>query len=214
MMRTRIWLAAVASVSSSAAPPGGHHDGGKQRKGHPPPPSPATIAARQKIFGITNVDPKTGDVRDDKVIFSWITNASFAASIKGRVVLLDTFVTRLEVAPGRTPVVIQDLVDLKPEALFLGHGHFDHADNAAYISGKTGATIYASPETCDNMQLDAVKIFGTGSSVPCVSITSRGSIPGSEVVNSTSSSRWRASRPSSTSTPPTPRRRTRRFRPT
>ncbi len=32
------------------------------------------------------------------MILSWITNASFAASIKGRVVLLDTFVTRLEVA--------------------------------------------------------------------------------------------------------------------
>src|SRR5215813_9450191 len=80
------------------------------------------------------------------------------------------------------PLVIQDLVDLKPEAIFIGHGHFDHADNAAFISGKTGAIIYASPETCDNMQLDAVKIFGAGASVPCVAVTSRGSIPGSEVI--------------------------------
>ncbi len=143
---------------------------------------PATIAARQKIFGAENVDAGSGDVRGDKVIISWITNASFAASVKGRVILLDTFVTRLEVQPGRTPLVIQDLVDLKPEALFLGHGHFDHADNAAYISKLTGATIYASPETCDNMQLDAARIFGAGTTVPCVNVTSRGSIPGSEVV--------------------------------
>ncbi len=142
----------------------------------------ATIAARQKIFGPENVDARSGEVRRDKVIFSWITNASFAASVKGRVVLLDTFVTRLEVTPGRTPFVIQDLVDLKPEALFLGHGHFDHADNAAYIAKRTGATIYASTETCDNMQLDAARIFGPGTTVPCVDVTSRGSLPGSEIV--------------------------------
>src|SRR5215475_12123718 len=135
-----------------------------------PRPDPAMVAARQKIFGTENVDARSGQVRSDKVIFSWITNASFAASVRGRVVLLDTFVTRLEVTAGRTPLVIQDLVDLKPEALFLGHGHFDHADNAAYISKKTGATIYASPETCDNMQLDAARIFGANTTVPCVEI--------------------------------------------
>jgi hypothetical protein len=158
----------------------GNDDHGKKHK-----PDPATIAARQKIFGKENVDARSGDVREDKVIFSWITNASFAASIRGRVVLLDTFVTRLEVQPGRTPFTIQDLVDLDPEALFLGHGHFDHADNAAYLSKKTGATIYASPETCDNMQIDAARLaglIGGASKVPCVSLTSRGSIPGSEVV--------------------------------
>jgi hypothetical protein len=143
---------------------------------------PALVAARQKIFGKENVSVRSGRVRSDKVIFSWITNASFAASVRGRIVLLDTFVTRLEVAPGRTPFVIQDLVDLRPEAVFIGHGHFDHADNAAYISKLTGAAIYASPETCDNLQLDAARIFGAGNTVNCVSVTSRGSIPGSEVV--------------------------------
>ena len=180
MMRTRI-VGAAASLSLICTAAWAH-DGDDNGNGHHKP-DPATVAARQKIFGFTNVDPNTGRVRDDKVIFSWTTNASFAASIKGRVVLLDSFVTRLEIAPGRTPLVIQDLVDLKPEAIFLGHGHFDHADNAAYISGKTGAQIYASPETCDNMQLDAVKIFGAGHTVPCTSITSRGSIPGSELVS-------------------------------
>ena len=77
--------------------------------------SAATTTARQKVFGLDNVDPKTGEVRDDRVIFSWITNASFAVAVKGHVLLLDTFVTRLEVAPGRTPFVIQDLVDLDPD---------------------------------------------------------------------------------------------------
>ena len=107
--------------------------------------SSATVtAARQKIFGLENVDPKSGEVREDRVVFSWLTNASFAAAVKGHVLLLDTFVTRLEVQPGRTPLVIQDLVDLDPDYIFIGHGHFDHADNAAYIAQQTGAVIFAS----------------------------------------------------------------------
>jgi hypothetical protein len=166
---------AAASLSATALSRDNNQQG--DRRG-----DPALVAARQKIFGRQNVNPRTGRVRGDKVILSWITNASFAASVKGRIVLLDTFVTRLEVMPGRTPLVIQDLVDLHPEALFIGHGHFDHADNAAYISKLTGARIYASPETCDNMQLDAARIFGVGNTVDCFPLTSRGSTPGSELI--------------------------------
>ncbi len=148
-----------------------------------PKGDPATIAARNKFFGIEHVDQATGQVSRDLVIISWFTNSSYAVSVKGRVVLLDSFVTRLEVMPGRTPFVIQDLIDLHPEAIFLGHGHFDHADNAEFISGKLrNIPIYASPETCDNMRLDAVRIFGAGARANCIGVTSRGSIPGSEVV--------------------------------
>jgi hypothetical protein len=151
------------------------------------PNSADVIAARSKIFGIDNVDQKSGNVDSTKVIISWITNASYAVAAHGRVFLLDTFVTRLEQSPGRTPIVIGDLVNLQPDALFLGHGHFDHADNAAYISAQTGAPIYASPETCDNMAIDASNNFARGyttvSNVVCNPLTSRGSIPGAEVVN-------------------------------
>jgi Metallo-beta-lactamase superfamily len=149
-------------------------------------PSAAMIAARQKIFGIENVNARNGKVRDDRVVFSWLTNATFAAAMKGHVVLLDSFVTRLEIIPGRTPIVIQDLLDLQPEAIFLGHGHFDHADNAAYIAQQTGAVIYASPETCDNMAIDATNNFKNGyspvSTVACKTLTGRGSLPGAEIV--------------------------------
>jgi hypothetical protein len=152
-----------------------------------PSPDPAMIAARNLFFGSDNVDQRTGKVNDDRVIMSWITNASFAVAANGHVMLLDTFVTRLEIMPGRTPFVIQDLLDLQPEALFIGHGHFDHADNAAYIAQETGATIYASPETCDNMAIDATRNFNAGytlvPTVTCVPATSRGSLPGAEIVN-------------------------------
>jgi hypothetical protein len=159
-----------------------------------PRAGPETIAARQRFFGPENVDAR-GNLPKDKVIFSWLTNASFAASVAGRIVLLDTFVTRLEVVPGRVPFVIKDIVDLQPEAIFLGHGHFDHADNAAYIAAKTGATIYATEETCGAMrddfarmqndpviQHDAVAAFPPNASVKCVNVTSFGSVPATQVV--------------------------------
>jgi glyoxylase-like metal-dependent hydrolase (beta-lactamase superfamily II) len=125
--------------------------------------APASLVkARQLVFGIENVNARTGDVDKENVIFSWLTNATVAASIKGRVVLLDTYVHRAETVPGRTPFVVEDLVSLAPEALFLGHGHFDHADNAAFLSGKLKIPIFASAETCIDMQTDARNLFNAG----------------------------------------------------
>lgn len=149
-------------------------------------PDPAMIKARQLFFGIENVDAKTGKVDQDKVIFSWITNASYAVSVKGRIVLLDSYVHRAETVPGRTPFVVEDLLALQPEAIFLGHGHGDHADNAAWLAGNLGIPIYASEETCAAMQVDAQSLFNTGqsrvSSVACHNVTSAGSTPGAEIV--------------------------------
>jgi len=148
--------------------------------------NPALVAARQKFFGIENVDARTGRVNDDKVILSWITNASFAASVKGRVILLDTYVQRAETVAGRTPFVVEDLVALHPRAIFLGHGHFDHADNAAFIAGSLGIPIYASEETCAAMETDAANLFAANkipaSTVDCRVTTTLGSTPGTEVV--------------------------------
>src|SRR5262252_9999388 len=123
-----------------------------------------TIAARERFFGAENVDAVSGQVRADRVIFSWVTNASLAVSIRGRIVLLDTYINRPELQPAgadlrRSPISIQELVALAPEAIFLGHGHGDHADNAAYIAKLLNIPIYTSPETCDAMQADVVRMF-------------------------------------------------------
>jgi hypothetical protein len=165
---------------------------------HPPRLNLQQIAARQKFFGIENVDAATGAVKSDKIIFSWATNTTYVVSVLGRIVIMDSYVTRLEVEPGRTNFVIQDLVDVKPEALFIGHGHFDHADNAAYIAKWTNATIYASPEACDQFQADVLrmyndpneinggkKIVANADPVHCVPVVSRGSTPASEVAKLT-----------------------------
>jgi len=148
---------------------------------------PEMIKARQLFFGIENVDAKSGKVDDKKVIFSWITNASYAVSVKGRLVLLDSYVHRAETIPGRTPFVVEDLMRLAPEAIFVGHGHADHADNAAWLAGNLGIPIYASEETCGAMQVDARALFAAGripvSTVDCRTVTTAGSTPGAEIVN-------------------------------
>lgn len=147
---------------------------------------PAVVKARSFFFGAENVNAK-GEVDNSKVIFSWLTNATLAASVKGHIVMLDTFIHRAETVPGRTPFVVEDLISLKPEAIFLGHGHGDHADNAAWLSAKLSIPIFASAETCIDLQADAQKFFAQGAintnKVECHDVTSFGSEPGAEVVN-------------------------------
>ena len=125
--------------------------------------SAALVSARQKLFGVENVDEK-GRVDKEKVIFSWATNTTYVASVLGRVILLDSYLTRPELPTAPidrryNPVLPKDLADAKPEAIFLGHGHGDHADNGAFIAKWSGATIYASAETCQVMQLDVQRMW-------------------------------------------------------
>jgi len=114
----------------------------------------------------------------------------------GRIILLDSYINRPELPTApldkrRTPILPQDFVDVGPEAIFLGHGHGDHADNAAFVAKWTGATIYASPETCDVMQQDVARMFNdpnlhnggariipNGQPVKCVGAVPRNSPPG------------------------------------
>jgi hypothetical protein len=152
------------------------------------------VAARQHIFGAENVDSKTGDLPKNKAIFSWLSASSFAASVAGRVFMMDTYMTRQEIKRGRTPLVVSDLVHLNPETILLGHGHGDHADNAAYISAHTGAMIYATEETCGTLQTDFQRMstdplimdyperrFPDGAKVHCTPVTTEASTPGTEV---------------------------------
>ncbi len=156
-----------------------------------PPATADLVRARTLIFGAEHVNQSTGQVDQSKVIFSWLTNATLAASVKGHVILLDTYVHRSEAVPGRTPFVVEDLVSLAPEAAFIGHGHGDHADNAAWLGGKLGIPLFASAESCaDFKNLDLPHLVSTaalpvGTTLDCRDVTSYGSHPGAEVIKIT-----------------------------
>src|SRR5467141_2893295 len=189
MNSRRIMSAILAGVLSvfclSAAANEDREDKNDREARHHRDASPALIQARQKFFGLENVDDR-GRVDKDKVIFSWATNTTYAVSVLGRVLLLDSYINRPELPTApidkrRTPILPQDFVDLRPEAILLGHGHGDHADNAAFLAGTLNIAIFSSPETCDVMQLDAARIFGPGRTVNCIGAGSGGSNPGAEV---------------------------------
>lgn len=153
-----------------------HHDG----------IAAATIAARQHFFGFENVNPRNGNIDKKKVIITWFSVQSYAVAVRGRVIFLDSYIYRVADQPppdqyAYVPTTVQELVDLKPEAIFIGHGHGDHADNAAYVAAKTGAKIFGAFEHCETMRADAVRILGPGTTVDCASLTTLGSAPGTEV---------------------------------
>ena len=146
---------------------------------------PALVAARQHFFGNDNVNARTGRVDKSKVIMSWFGVTSFAVAARGRVFLMDSYIYRVSLQRAYVPATVQDLVDLKPEAIFIGHGHSDHADNAAYIAVKTGATIYGAAEHCVAMGTDAQRLMTAGhlasAAVKCTALTTPGSLPAAEV---------------------------------
>lgn len=146
-----------------------------------PPAPPALVKARQHFFGAENVNPITGLVNPDKVIFSWFSISSLAAAFRGRVVLLDTYIDSREDYPNRVPTTLAELVALQPEFIFIGHGHFDHADTAGYIAAVTGATVVGTAEHCAQVKSDAANALGPAATVHCVAVVSPNSPPGSEV---------------------------------
>jgi len=191
-VRTLVAVAVAAALSAFAQ---GTVAQDRDDDDHFRPADPALVKARQKFFGVENVDER-GRVKKDKVIFSWVTNTTYMLAIGGRVVMLDSYISRPELPPQPldtryTPVLPKDAADARPEAIFLGHGHGDHADNAAYIAKWSGATIYASAETCQVMQLDVqrlfndpntvnggVKLIPNADPVKCVDVVPAGSRPG------------------------------------
>jgi hypothetical protein len=105
------------------------------------------VKARQRFFGAANVNGTTGAVRADRVILSWASVSTFAAALNGHVVLLDGFVAQ-GAAANYVPLTPQQLADLRPEAIFIGHAHYDHALDAGDIAAATGATVVGLPQHC------------------------------------------------------------------
>ncbi len=139
-----------------------------------------TVKARRHFFGAENVDSR-GRVRRDRIVLSWFSVASVAAAIDGRVVLLDTYIHKAEDRPNYVPTTTNELVALAPEAIFIGHGHFDHANTGGEIAARTGALVVGTPEHCDQAREQAKSVAGPVKPVRCTAAVGRGSAPGARV---------------------------------
>lgn len=116
-------------------------------------PPDAVRLARARLLGPGADDPS-------HVGIWWFGVSSFIMQIGGHVVLLDAW-EPVGVQANYVPITRDDLVDLAPEAIFIGHGHFDHAADAGYVAGRTGATIVGSREHCDTARDDAGPLAGS-----------------------------------------------------
>ncbi|WP_245717367.1 MBL fold metallo-hydrolase [Nocardia jejuensis] len=132
-----------------------------------------TVAARQRFFGVDAVDPDTGSVRADQAILTWFGCASFAVALGGTVLLLDAWVPR-GVTSGYVPTTPTEVAALRPAAIFIGHGHFDHAADAGPIAQASGAVLYGTAEHCAT----ARKQISESPEFPCEELGSASSLPG------------------------------------
>jgi glyoxylase-like metal-dependent hydrolase (beta-lactamase superfamily II) len=132
----------------------------------------AMIEARQLFFGAENVDPDTGAVPVGEVHLSWVSVATFAVAMDGHVLLFDAYIHKEEGEPSYVPAITQDLIDLTPEFIVLGHGHFDHAAESGRIAAATGATIVGAQRHCDEQteiagqELSCLVAFDAASDTP------------------------------------------------
>lgn len=111
----------------------------------------AMVKARTRYFGAENVDPRSGAVDCSRVLVTWLNNSSFAASFLGRVVLFDAFFPTHN--PGWIPTNAFEMGDVQADYLFVGHGHYDHAQEVPRVLNRSRRTVLVgTPEHCDQMR--------------------------------------------------------------
>ena len=139
----------------------------------------STVKARKAFFGSANVD-RGGRVRKDRVIVTWFGIASLAGSFNGRVVLLDTFINNSgpgNCSPGGNPgppvqpyvrTSYDQLAALRPRAIFIGHGHYDHLCRTGELIARTGAKLVGLPQHCAQAATQAAEYPGSQRGLRCV----------------------------------------------
>lgn len=104
-------------------------------------------AARAKLLGPRANDPRHATLH-------WTGVSSFVVTFGGHLFLFDAWEI-VGIHRDYVPVGREELAALHPEAILLGHGHFDHAADAGYVAGRTGAVVLASEEQCTTVKNDA-----------------------------------------------------------
>src|SRR5687767_13985451 len=112
-------------------------------------PSPAALALRQQLLGDHDADP-------GYVTLHWTGVSSFVVTLGGHLFLFDAWEV-VGIHADYVPIGREELAGLEPEAILIGHGHFDHAADAGYVAGRTGAVVVGSDEICDTAKEDAAR---------------------------------------------------------
>lgn len=131
------------------------------------PVSPAARAARDRLLGDKWDDPSYATL-------SWAGVSSQVVTIGGHLLLLDAWEI-IGAVEGYLPLTREDLAALEPEAVLVGHGHFDHAGDLGFVAGSSGAVVVGSEEICD-VAVAGAQREGVGTDFTCA-ITGTQSTP-------------------------------------
>jgi L-ascorbate metabolism protein UlaG (beta-lactamase superfamily) len=102
---------------------------------------------------------------DDRLVVRWLGTTNYELSFRNQVILLDTYYDR---GPRNRPIGLMPGQVTRADAIFLGHGHFDHMSDASFIASKLGIRAIGGPPTFDKLlaqglpQGQAVRVTGTG----------------------------------------------------
>ncbi|MBI4328392.1 MAG: MBL fold metallo-hydrolase [Chloroflexi bacterium] len=101
-----------------------------------------THGGNRAAFGTPAMLGGRPDPRPDVVTLRWLGTANFEVTFGDHVLLLDCFYDR---GPRMRPLGFTPKEVVRAEQIFIGHPHYDHIADAAYVAGRTGATVVGHP---------------------------------------------------------------------
>jgi L-ascorbate metabolism protein UlaG (beta-lactamase superfamily) len=81
-----------------------------------------------------------------KIMLRWLSTSNYELVYRGQVFLLDAYFER---GPRNRPTGVVPGEVSHVDAIFIGHGHFDHMSDAAPIAQKTKAKVIGAPVTIE-----------------------------------------------------------------
>lgn len=160
-------LAVLLVVGTAGTHEAGAQDGPRRTpigEWDPLPPSNAVevsdeaTALRDELLGEHWDDPR-------HVTLHWTGVSSFVVTIGGHLLLFDAWEI-IGAVTDYLPLGREELAALEPEAVLVGHGHFDHAGDLGYVAGRSGAAVVGSDEICDVAVAGATR-EGVGTDFAC-----------------------------------------------
>ncbi|HWH29392.1 MAG TPA: MBL fold metallo-hydrolase, partial [Mycobacteriales bacterium] len=128
-------------------------------------PLPAAPAVPADVRAVR--DELLGDRWDDPgaVTLHWTGVSSFVITIGGHLLLFDAWEI-IGAVDDYLPLGREELAALDPEAVLVGHGHFDHAGDLGYVAGRSGAVVVGSEEIC-TVAVEGAQREGVGTDFRC-----------------------------------------------
>lgn len=105
--------------------------------------------------GLLPKDPHT-------LVLRWLGFTGYEVVYDGQIILLDAYFDRgygmgsVGLNGGFAPLGFKAADVKKVNAIFIGHGHFDHMSDAASIGARTGAMVVGGPPTAEKLRTQPI----------------------------------------------------------